>query len=462
MKKLFILVAIFILSVNEISAECHKVVIGIDTTLSTKSISELTSGYDQDIQDIKDMIEKEDTQANRDYYQGSLDDVEAKKEKLKESYREYSKFLPKLLSKFDTEIKSIISTMSTSPGIELQLSSNNIAADYILFSFFTLKTLQPFVGTFFYELHDVSSGEIVWTSTMSEIKLDNSNTFSEEWLSNAWIGILNSVPRSIELESFIRQEIDYKSASLEYKYADENKKEANGREKGEVYITNINSGKRIIWVNDKPRNITEFTLKAKQGSFLETNEKDIKFIPKEYKKNGNLKYDYKTYNCNKKSIKDKLFEIFTLERTCFLGQDDSTIMAKIKSPFECPEPYYTITTSKKITTKVKVIEKYRGINKDLKSYQEDKDTYYIYVDADNAKIVQYHVDVKSTRKIHREMYKLNYKSCQYKIEKEDKLIKNMGGSDILKSEDAGWGFEDDTKIYVILPSSDKELSFTWG
>ena len=41
------------------------------------------------------------------------------------------------------------------------------------------------------------------------------------------------------------------------------------------------------------------------------------------------------------------------------------------------------------------------------------------------------------------MYKLNYKSCQYKIEKEDKLIKNMGGSDILKSEDAGWGFGED-------------------
>ncbi len=128
----------------------------------------------------------------------------------------------------------------------------------------------------------------------------------------------------------------------------------------------------------------------------------------------------------------------------------------------CREPYYTVTTSQKTSTKVKVIEKYRGINKDLESYQEDKDTYYVYIDAENANIVQYHVDAKSTRKIHREKYELNMDSCQYEIEKEDKLINNMGGQDILKSEDEGWGFEDDTKIYVNLPSSDKELSFTWG
>ena len=128
----------------------------------------------------------------------------------------------------------------------------------------------------------------------------------------------------------------------------------------------------------------------------------------------------------------------------------------------CREPYYTVTTSQKTSTTVKVIEKYRGINKDLKSYQEDKDTYYVYIDIENGKIMQYHVDEKSTRKIHREKYKLNMESCQYEIEKEDKLIKNMGGQNILKSEDEGWWFEDDSKIYVNLPSSDKELSFTWG
>jgi len=129
---------------------------------------------------------------------------------------------------------------------------------------------------------------------------------------------------------------------------------------------------------------------------------------------------------------------------------------------ECEEnKFFTVTTSQKITTTVKPIENYRGINKDLKSYQEDKDTYYVYIDAENANIIQYHVDKKSTRKIHRETYTLNYKSCQYEIEKEDKLIKNMGGSDILKSEDSGWGFEDDTKIFINVPSSEDDMSVTW-
>ena len=101
---------------------------------------------------------------------------------------------------------------------------------------------------------------------------------------------------------------------------------------------------------------------------------------------------------------------------------------------KCEEnKFFTVTTSQKTTTTVKAIEKYRGIGKDLKSYQEDKDTYYIYIDAENAKIIQYHVDTKSTRKIHREKYKLNMDSCQYEIEQEDKLIKNMGAQNIFKS-----------------------------
>ena len=465
MKRLFILVAIFILSVNEISAECHKVFVGVDTILSTKSMSELTSGYDQDIQDIKDMIEKEDTQANRDYYQGSLDDVEAKKEKLKKSYSEYGEFLPKLLSKFDTDIESIISNMSTSLGLEIRPLSNQSSgvADYILFSFYVLNTLKPFVsGSMYYELHDVESGQIIWLSNQKKIRMGERDTDSEEWMNNAWPKILISVPKSHDLEQIIRRELEYKSGVLTYKYDNENKKEANAREKGELTVTHINSGEYISFANSRPRNIVEFTLKAKQGVFQKTNTNQLTFIPKEYKERGKLEYQYRTYNCNKKFIQDKLFETFTLERTCFLGQDDSTMMKKIKVPFECEEPYYTVTTSEKITTTVKSIENYRGISKDLKSYQEDKDTYYIYIDADKAKIEQYHVDVKSTRKIHREKYKLNMNSCQYEIKNEDKLIKNMGGRDMLKSEDAGWGFEDDTKIYVTLPSSEKKLSFTWG
>jgi len=126
------------------------------------------------------------------------------------------------------------------------------------------------------------------------------------------------------------------------------------------------------------------------------------------------------------------------------------------------ETFYTITTKQKTTRTIKPIEKYRGISKTLKNIEEDKHLYYTYIDADNALIYQYHVDKKSTRKIHKEAYKLNMQSCQYELVTNEKMITNLGGSPILKSEDAGWGFEDNTKIYVDLPSSNKRLSFSWG
>ncbi|PTB83914.1 hypothetical protein C9926_00560, partial [Sulfurovum lithotrophicum] len=126
------------------------------------------------------------------------------------------------------------------------------------------------------------------------------------------------------------------------------------------------------------------------------------------------------------------------------------------------ETFYTITTKQKTTRTIKPIEKYRGISKTLKNIEEDKHLYYTYIDADNALIYQYHVDKKSTRKIHKEAYKLNMQSCQYELITNEKMITNLGGSPILKSEDAGWGFEENTKIYVNLPSSNKSLSFSWG
>ena len=149
----------------------------------------------------------------------------------------------------------------------------------------------------------------------------------------------------------------------------------------------------------------------------------------------------------------------TDEATRSLGQQ--ICMPKPNVP-SCAETFYTVTTKHKTTTKVKPVENYRGISKTLKSIEEDKDLYYIYVDEENAVIHQYHVDAGSTRKIHREAYKLNMKTCQYEVIKKDKLVKNMGGSPVLKSEDAGWGFEESTKIYVDLPSSEEILSFSWG
>ena len=156
------------------------------------------------------------------------------------------------------------------------------------------------------------------------------------------------------------------------------------------------------------------------------------------------------------------FETFILKVTEQLGEEKSTILNELKVPFECPKPYYTVTTKQKTIQKVKPIEKYRGISKTLKNVEEDKNVYYVYVDAENAVIKQYPVDKRSTRSTYREAYKLNMKTCQYEVVTKENLVKNLGGSDILKSEDAGWGFEENTKIYVDLPSSEDILSFSWG
>jgi len=128
----------------------------------------------------------------------------------------------------------------------------------------------------------------------------------------------------------------------------------------------------------------------------------------------------------------------------------------------CPEAYYTVITSKKTTTKLKPIENYRGTNRELVSFEKDKDLYYIYVDTDKGKIDQLHVDAKSTRTIHQERYRLNMQSCQYEVESKEEVVKSMGGSPILKSEDAGWGFDKNTIFYVDLSPDHKPLQFTWG
>jgi len=179
------------------------------------------------------------------------------------------------------------------------------------------------------------------------------------------------------------------------------------------------------------------------------------------KETRKLSFPYQTYNCQDKEIKDKKFETFTLKVTSQLTKEKSVLVKEFQAPFECLEPYFTVTTKEKTIQKVKPIEKYRGISKTLKNVEEDRDIYYIYVDAGNAVIHQYHIDKKSTRKIYREAYKLNMKTCKYEVVTKKDLIQNLGGSDILKSEDTGWGFEDDTKIYVDLPSSDEILSFPW-
>jgi hypothetical protein len=160
-----------------------------------------------------------------------------------------------------------------------------------------------------------------------------------------------------------------------------------------------------------------------------------------------------------KGVKGKEFFELIDEATRLLGQQ--MCMPERNNDKACPKHYYTATLNKKITTSAKVLKAYRGMSKSLKNVLEDNEKFYIYVDVANGKVVQRFLEDESYRKNHKENYKLNMKSCQYKIDVKDTKIKKQGARPLLHSDDMGWGIEDETKFYVKLPHTDKRVSFTW-
>ena len=262
-------------------------------------------------------------------------------------------------------------------------------------------------------------------------------------------------PKAKELEGAIERDIKFTNATFNYIFDDEDKKYADGQERGKLELTGLEPG----YLSNN--GLTEFTLTAKQGLFTKDMSKSVKFTDTEFKDKRKLSFRYQTYDCQDKKNANKYFETFNLQITNQLTQEKSTTVKEYQAPFECLEPYFTVTTTQKTTTQLKPIENYRGISETLKSFEEDKDTYYIFVDIDKGKIEQLHIDDKSTRKIHREAYVLNMKSCKYEVKKKDELVKNLGGSPILKSEDEGWGFDENTTFYVDLEPEHKPLTFKW-
>lgn len=192
--------------------------------------------------------------------------------------------------------------------------------------------------------------------------------------------------------------------------------------------------------------------------------KDVKveIKPKECvgDKTGTI-YEEETYDDGKVYFEDVLMGDYAVYVDGEYIQDIH-FCADTEQEIKVTSHYYTVITNKKTIKKVKPLEKYRGISKTLESYVEDEDTYYIYIDVNKSKIVHYHDDDKSNRLKHSETYKLNMKTCKYEIVKDDKYKKSKGKNNILISEDSGWGFEDDTEIYVNLSFSDEKLPFTWG
>ena len=262
-------------------------------------------------------------------------------------------------------------------------------------------------------------------------------------------------PKAKELEGAIERDIKFTNATFNYIFDDEDKKYADGQERGKLELTGIEPG----YLSNNT--LTEFTLTAKQGLFIEDMSKSVKFTDTEFKNKRKLTFRYQTYDCEDKKNKNRYFETFSLQISNQLTQDKLITVKEYQAPFECLEPYFTVTTIQKTTTLLKPIENYRGISKTLKSFKEDKDIYYIYVDINKGEIVQLHMDNKSTRKIHREAYVLNMNSCKYEVKTQDELVKNLGGSSILKSEDEGWSFDENTTFYVDLEPEHKPLTFKW-
>ena len=476
MKKLAFITLLFF-SMN-VMADCNPAVVAI-MPLKINTLASFTDDIREEIEKTKKMRDEENEDIQ--YKHALKSEIEWQKNRLKDFlkyedkyYVSYSKLRSLLLESFSGNMDEIMQKMKDSDGIKLQrsrLGGGPGQSDYALFCHYTPTMMPPdnrhwekFRGFFSCKLIDVEKNLILWISDpyKNVTELGHYSTPAEEMFPKAWNQILENVPKTSELEKIIKKELDYKSAKLTYEYDDEEKKEANAKEKGDISISNISE--TIEWGNPRPRNIAEFTIKAKQGNFEKTGKHTLEFIPREYRENsvnGELPYKYITYDCNEKNIKDKLFETFTLERTCFLGKKDSTIMAELKVPFECEEYFYTATLNKKTTRKAKVLKSYRGMSKSLKNVLEDHEKFYIYVDVAKDKVVQHFVEDESYRKKHREKYELNMQTCQYSIDVKDTKTKKQGARALLRSDDMGWGIEDETKFYVKLPHTSKRVSFTW-
>jgi hypothetical protein len=279
-------------------------------------------------------------------------------------------------------------------------------------------------------------------------------------LSNNAIGTQGFPPKCLP---FVKQFNDCRKnydPLLQYSDDKDSTHEANGNNKGSVAVNMGKSPKPVNVLNE----IKKYQIKVKQGTFIDSNINKVTFTLNDALGKV-LRFRYKTYDCSDESIKDKEFDTLTLSEVTTVGStgvEKQLVLKEIKIPFICQTPYFTITTVKKIISTIYAIGRYRGIGRNLIGYEEDRDVYYVYIDETNGAIMQYHIDEKSNRKIHRERYELNMKKCQYEVKEEDTEISGIGGRTILKSDDDGWGFEEDTKIYINIPNSKDKLFFTWG
>jgi len=468
MKKI---IYILILSISVIFASsCHKGVIAI----SDLQIHPLSS-FSKDLEDEIDETQKEYDNEKEDFYykenlKKRLGYLKKRLKYFKDYEKKYLQAYPELrrmlLDKFNNNKNTIIQFMGDSSGIKLQDIGHQ--ADFMLFVRYIITKMPPdnrkwdkIRGFLLLELADVETGVIVWVSDpYANIEiLGKYSDSAKNMFSIAWPHILNKITRANKLEKIISQYLDHKGAKLKYTHSDD-KKIANGKSKGKITIQKITSD--VLWHNPKPRNIATFTLQAMQGKFAD-NKQEVTSIPRDYTSHKEKQFEYTTYNCRKEGIKDKYYETFTLTRSCFLGKEDNKILKVYKEKFNCPDFYYTLTLDITNYAQATPKNKYRGINEPLKSYELEHLIYYVYVDEDEGVIHQYLDTKKSYVKTHSEKYKLNSLACQFKkvVDEDTNYLKYGYYMKFLKSEDNGWGLDDDSKIYINLPHLKNKPFVLW-
>ena len=230
--------------------------------------------------------------------------------------------------------------------------------------------------------------------------------------------------------------------------------EANGNNQGEVEVV----------LKDKEPKVKIYEIEVKQGTFLDTQMPTITFTMDDTLKKS---FHYKTYDCSKENIKDKEFDTLTISEISTIdsnGIHKKKVLKKIKIPFICQTNYYTLTLDITNYAKITFKKSYRGISEPLNNYEKEHLIYYIYVDEDKGVIKQRLDTKKSYIKSHRENYKLNPATCKYKKVSRDYTyyLKDGYYMKFLKSEDNGWGLDEDSKIYIDIPRLKNKPYFLWG
>jgi hypothetical protein len=274
--------------------------------------------------------------------------------------------------------------------------------------------------------------------------------------------IAGPAPECIHLQ---QQKIELcQTADILYNTHDQN---ADGESIGEVLV-------KVTALGDSPIStaqvateipITMYELEVNQGIFLDTGINKISFKLNDYLKKRKT-FRYKVYDCNDETIINKEFETFTLSEVSTLKKDGLEVkiqLEKIKVPFGCKGPYYTVRTVVEKTETKEPTMRTGGRTLDLDTVTLKDTKQVIYIDPVKGEIINVpfvkEISVKKTS----EKYKLNTSSCQYEVVKKvEDLPYHRASFSYLNNFSSSNTFTKDTVLDLQISSiKDKVIKVPW-